>query len=117
MNRRVHLTNTLLPVQLFVYVGEYEACQRFLRRRFDKEWDDRRGAAKAAVLPAPKGVGFECVIWMPYFRRGNAFDAGKLAHEALHVVWRLLEHLGIYDEETHCYLLQWIVDEVTDRLT
>lgn len=100
-----------------MFVGDRGPADRFIARTFGKEWDDRGGVGRTSVLPDPDGVGYIAIVWMRQFRRGHAFDAGVLAHEALHVVWLLLEHLNIYDEETHCYMLQWIIDETTFRLT
>jgi hypothetical protein len=116
--RRVHLSNRLLPIELFVLVGPARDAQAWCNKRHAPvEMDVPSGSGLAFVhaLAAPK-VGFESVIWMADFRKGNSFDAGRLAHEALHVAWRLLEKLGSYDEETHCYMVQWIVEETTRRL-
>lgn len=113
---RFRLRNDLIPVSLHVLIGDKHRASKWVLNTFGREWQAPYGAGRADVIEAGKGVGFECIIWMPYFRVGDAFDAGVLAHESLHIVWRLLEKYGIYDEETHCYLMQWIVNEATFQI-
>ena len=116
--RRIYLRNRLLPISLYVLVGSAAQAQTWCNAHFGGETKlpDGSGLAFVDAPKDPKTLPFECVIWMPYFRKGNAFDAGVLAHEALHIAWRLLGKIGSTDEEMHCYMVQWIVEETTYRL-
>lgn len=117
--RRACLKNRLLPIECYVLVGDAAAFGRWANAHFDAQLDRTptgQGLAFVEVPRVAKGQHFHCVIWMKRLRRGNCYDAGVLAHEALHVAWRLLDTLGCYDEETHCYLVQWLVEEATHRL-
>lgn len=113
--KRLHLRNRLLALNLFVLIGKSTSARAWCNRRYEAQLEGPM-ASGLAFIDTPKAGGLECVIWLPYFRKGNAFDAGTLAHEALHVAWRLLDKIGIHDEETHCYMVQWIVEELTRRL-
>lgn len=117
--RRFYLRNRLLPIGLFVLVGSAAQAQKWCNEHFEGETKLPDGSG-LAFIDTPKDrtrLRYECVIWMPQFRKGNAFDAGVLAHEALHIAWRLIETIGSTDEEMHCYMVQWIVEETTHRLT
>ena len=102
------------PLDVYLCVGPIDAFARWRKRRFDVD-TEQYGTGMASVFVHDGAV--TALIWLPYFRVGNAFDAGTLAHEALHVVWRALDKFGCNDEEAHCYLLQWLIDQSTRRIT
>ena len=113
----VKLESIVLPMTVFLLVGTIDEHDAWAKKRHKHERDpDKPVGAARAYTCWHSGNGWEGVIWMPYFRRGDAFDAGKLAHEALHIAWRLLDRLGCYDEEAHCYVVQWIVNIGTLRI-
>jgi hypothetical protein len=118
--RSIRLTDRLVPVTCHVCVGSAEAFTRWVARRFAVPLDSVPQSSGLAFIDTPKVAGgtsrFHGVIWIEKLRRGNVFDMGRLAHEALHVTWRLLEKYGIEDEELHCYLVQWLVEEALHRL-
>lgn len=55
--------------------------------------------------------GSHNVIW---FQRPNP-DIGLIVHESLHLVNKILEHVGVSDEETAAYLLQEVVTTICNR--
>lgn len=117
--RRYRLVARLIPVECYVCVGTPVAFMRWVNGHFEGQFTKPPAGQGMAFVDTPKvrqGQHFHAVIWLPYFRKGNAYDAGKLAHEALHVAWRLLEEYGTSDEELHCYLVQWLVEEATRKL-
>jgi hypothetical protein len=115
----IHLESRLLFVNLYVLVGRYAKAQQWGKQKFgDLFEDDPESLGKAATFRDEHhdGYAFVNVIYLANLRPGNAGDIGSLVHEASHVAWTLLEEYGIKDEETHCYLVQWIVEETLWRI-
>ena len=112
----VGLSSDVLPLTVSVFVGGYAEYQAWCEKRWGVGLPPLAESGTAQSCTTIDKGTLKGLIWLPMFRQGNAFDAGALAHEALHVTWKLLDKLGVTDEETHCYLLQWIVTEATDGL-
>lgn len=72
----------------------------------EKDLHIRMGTSSPACMFESGGAYYLCID--DYFRK----DIATVVHECNHIIIKMLTRLGIHDEETHCYLLGYLVEEV-----
>lgn len=106
------LLNTTIPLY---QVGLIISVCPDAAREFHPKMDLDEGAMGAVFRVVQEdtghfylGVVFGCAEWA---------DANTVAHEAVHVAWRCLQHAGVKasvnNQEPLAYLVGWIADEIT----
>lgn len=62
----------------------------------------------------PLSAGATWMLSTGYIIIGLTSNDSTLIHELGHCVWRIVQLCGIEDEETFCYLLEYIYKEITN---
>jgi len=91
--------------------GTYKDACKWAYKTVGQLFEDG-GTAGGCVFP---GGGWFC-LWLP-----DDADESCIAHEALHVVYQIMQHRGnwpptVSNQESYTYLLQWVVKQVTRRI-
>lgn len=99
---------------IFILTKDFEKTGKDLNITFDNEVKTCQGLAFEADY---KGQG----AYYIFVKEKSYFDWSVIAHEALHVTNMIMKRACIPanndNDEAHCYLLGWIVDEIHTHIS
>ncbi|MFA6716058.1 MAG: hypothetical protein WCS27_11825 [Victivallaceae bacterium] len=107
--------NNIYCIPVIIFVGSYEECEEYRKRRFKLQPKKQRFyAGYSDFLEDTKTGEFLGFIWMPRYTH-TISNMGTLSHECLHIAMRILEVCNIQitfdNHEALAYLHGHIFEE------
>lgn len=113
--RVVSVSEPIYRSKVFVFIGAGEEFSRWLERVHRVQLTTKEHGAAQSLSWFDDNGDWYAAIRLPYWRPGNPWEAGVLAHEAMHVAQKLAKPRGLKGEAKN-YYLQWLVEEATRKL-
>lgn len=110
--RTIRLMPDIFPVPVEITVGgSGDEWARRVARRYGVGECNTRGLDGCTMrLESVRHGTNRCVVWMRHWR------FGAIVHELAHVTHHIMRIVGADDEETYCYLLEWLCRNAARKL-
>jgi hypothetical protein len=99
--------------ELYVFVGKWEDCKKnideYLVEGAELDYSQPPIMAKGYYIDGLEH-GWSSVIWL------EKFDMAMLAHEMIHFLADLEKWIGLKDEETKAYIIQYVIEQVNNYM-
>ena len=95
------LEDPVYSIDTYLIVGSREQAEAIMKKKYDYEYTIYNGADGLHLFLENKCsdghiTGFESVIWLEEFKKGENYSLSTLAHEVFHKTADTLERTGTY---------------------